>query len=403
MNKFITAACVALCVASALPASGQEKNYGPGVTDAEVRIGQTMPYSGPASSFAAIGRAMSAYFQKVNIEGGVNGRKINLISLDDGYSPPKAVEQTRRLVESDEVLAIVGTFGSPSNFAIQKYLNTKKVPALFLGTGANRVSDPANYPWSMGWQPNNHAKGVIYAKYLLKERPNAKIAVLFQNDDFGRDHLKGLRDGLGEKAATMIVKELSYETSDPTIDSQILILKSSGADVLVDISTPKFAAQAIKKMTETKWEALHFLSDAAGSISSTLAPAGLDNSKGVMTVSFRKEPTDVTWANDPGVQEYLAFMKKFMPDANPTETYSLFGYATAQTFVHVLQNCGDNLTRENLMRQATSIKDLVLPTMLPGIKLNTTATRYTPMSQAQLVKFDGVTWKPIGDVIDAEK
>ncbi|MCA1457482.1 ABC transporter substrate-binding protein [Bradyrhizobium sp. BRP22] len=403
MKKLMAATCAIAWAGFAFSAYGQDKNYGPGVTDTEVKIGQTMPYSGPASSFAAIGRAMTAYFQKVNAEGGVNGRKINLISLDDGYSPPKAVEQTRRLVESEEVLAIVGTFGSPTNFATQKYLNAKKVPGLFLGTGANRVSEPTTYPWSMGWQPNNHAKGVIYAKYLLKERPNAKVAVLFQNDDFGRDHLKGFRDGLGDKAATMIVKELSYEIAEPTIDSQILILKATGADVFLDISTPKFSAQAIKKMAETKWDALHLLSDAAGSISSTLVPAGLENSKGVITVAFRKDPNDAAWADDAGMKEYLAFMKQYMPEANPSETYHVFGYATAQTFVHVLKNCGDDLTRENLMKQATSIKDLVLPIMLPGIKLNTTPTRYTPMSQEQLMQFDGVKWTPIGEVIDAEK
>lgn len=403
MKKLIGATCAMACVALSPIAAAGTGNQGPGVTESEVKIGQTMPYSGPASSFAAIGQAMTAYFRKVNDEGGVNGRKINLISLDDGYSPSKAVEQTRRLVESDEVLAIVGTFGSPTNFAIQKYLNAKKVPGLFLGTGANRVSEPATYPWSMGWQPNNHAKGVIYAKYVLKERPNAKVAVLYQNDDFGRDYARGFRDGLGDKASSMIVKELSYEISEPTIDSQVLTLKAAGADVFLDISTPKFTAQAIKKMSETKWEALHLLSDAAGSISSTLVPAGLETSKGVITVAFRKDPNDPAWADDAGMKDYLAFMKRYMPDANPSETYHVFGYATAQTLVHVLKNCGDDLTRENLMKQAASIKDLELPMMLPGIKLNTSATRYTPMSQEQLMQFDGTRWKPIGDVIDAEK
>ncbi|RJF76381.1 ABC transporter substrate-binding protein [Rhodopseudomonas palustris] len=401
MNKLIAAACAAACLAASAPASA--KNYGPGVTDTEVKIGQTMPYSGPASSFAAIGKAMTAYFEKLNAAGGINGRKINLISLDDGYSPSKAVEQTRRLVESDEVLAIVGTFGSPTNFAIQKYLNTKKVPGLFLGTGANRVSEPQTYPWSMGWQPNNHAKGVIYAKYLLKERPNAKVAVMYQNDDFGRDYAKGFRDGLGDKAASMIVKELSYEITEPTADSQILLLKATGADVFLNISTPKFSAQAIKKMAETKWEALHLLSDAAGSISSTLVPAGLENSKGVITVAFRKDPNDPAWAEDQGMKDYLAFMKQYMPNADPSETYYVFGYATAQTFEHVLKACGDDLTRENLMKQAASIKDLELPILLPGIKLNTSPTHFTPMSQEQLMQFDGTRWKPIGTVIDAEK
>ena len=403
IKRLIAATCVVASIGSIDPALCQTKNYGPGASDTEVKIGQTMPYSGPASSFAAIGRATEAYFRKINAAGGVNGRKINLISLDDAYSPPKAVEQTRRLVESDEVLAIMGTFGSPSNFATQKYLNNKKVPSLFLNTGADRVSDPVTYPWSMGWQPNNHAKGVIYAKYLLKERPSAKIAVLYQNDDFGRDHLKGLRDGLGSKANSMIVKELSYEISEPTADSQIVLLKASGADVLVDFSTPKFAAQAIKKLAETKWDALHLLSDAAGSIASTLIPAGLDNSKGVITVAFRKDPNDPMWANDPGMKEYLAFLKEYLPDANPAETYYVFGYATAQTFVHILANCGDEVTRENLMKQATNIIDLELPMLLPGIRLNTTPTRYTPMTQEQLVQFDGTNWVAIGNLIDAEK
>ncbi|WP_322515162.1 ABC transporter substrate-binding protein [Rhodopseudomonas palustris] len=403
MKKLIAAACAAACIVASPFARAETKTYGPGVTDTEVKIGQTMPYSGPASSFAAIGRAMTAYFEKLNAEGGVNGRKINLISLDDGYSPSKAVEQTRRLVESDEVLAIVGTFGSPTNFAIQKYLNVKKVPGLFLGTGANRVSEPKTYPWSMGWQPNNHAKGVIYAKYLLAERPNAKVAVLYQNDDFGRDYAKGFRDGLGDKADAMIVKELSYEITEPTVDSQILLLKSTGADVFLNISTPKFSAQAIKKMTETKWEALHMLSDAAGSISSTLVPAGLENSKGVITVAFRKDPNDPAWADDPGMKQYLAFMKQYMPNSDPSETYYVFGYATAQTFEHVLKACGDDLSRENLMKQAANIKDLELPILLPGIKLNTSPTHFTPMSQEQLMQFDGTRWKPIGVVIDAEK
>ncbi|MGX9391901.1 ABC transporter substrate-binding protein [Nitrobacteraceae bacterium UC4446_H13] len=402
VNGMALAVGIAAWIGLAAPAFSSERHYGPGVTDTEVKIGQTMPYSGPASSFAAIGKAMTAYFKKVNAEGGVNGRKINLISLDDGYSPPKAVEQTRRLVEGEEVFAIIGTFGSPTNFAIQKYLNIKKVPGLFLGTGANRISDPATYPWSMGWQPNNHAKGLIYAKYLLKEKPDAKIAVLYQNDDFGRDYVKGFRDGLGAKADTMIVKQLSYEVSDPTIDSQILILQSSGANVLVDIATPKFTAQAIKKMAETKWNALHLLSDASGSISSTLVPAGLENSKGVITVAFRKDPNDPIWANDPGMLDYLTFMKQYMPEANPSETFYIFGYATAQTFVHVLKNCGDELTRGNLMKQASSIKDLELPILLPGITLNTSPNDFTPLSQEQLMQFDGHKWNPISEVIDAK-
>ena len=404
MKRAALFACLALLgLAEATDAIAQSKKYGPGVTDTEVKIGQTMPYSGPASIYSVVGKAMSAYFQKVNAEGGVHGRKINLISLDDAFSPPKAVEQTRRLVESDEVFAIVGTFGSPTNFAVQKYLNAKKVPSLFLGTGANRVSEPETYPWSMGWQPNNHAKGVIYAKYLLKERPDAKVAILFQNDDFGRDYIKGFRDGLGAKASTMILKELSYETLEPTIDSQVQILKATGADVFLNISTPKFSAQAIKRVAETQWKVLHLLSDASGSVASVLAPAGLENSKGVITVAFRKDPNDPAWNDDPGMKEYLAFMKQYMPEGNPSETFNIFGYATAQTFVHVLEKCGDDLTRENLMKQAANIKDLQLPIMLPGILLNTSPTRYTPMSQEQMMQFDGTRWVAISGIIDAEK
>ncbi len=388
--------------ALATPSVAQRKNYGPGVTDTEVKIGQTMPYSGPASSFSAIGKAMTAWFSKVNKEGGVNGRKINLVSLDDAYSPPKAVEQTRNLVENQEVLAIVGTFGSPVNFAIQKYLNTKKVPSLFLGTGANRFADPANFPWSMGWQPNNNAKGRIYAKYLLKARPDAKIAILYQNDDFGKDYAQGVREGLGDKASRMIVGEKAYEITEPTIDSQLQLLRATGADVLIDLSTPKFAAQAIKRIAETKWDVLHLLSDASGSVTSTLVPAGLENSKGVITVLFRKDPSDPKWADDPAMKEYLAFIKEYMPEANPMESYNIFGVATAQTFVHVLKNCGDDLSRENLMKQAASIKGLVLPLMLPGITLDTSATQYTPLHQEQIFQFDGVRWVAISDVISAE-
>ena len=388
-----------ICVS---PGWAQQKSYGQGVTDTEIKIGQTMPYSGPASSFSAIGKAMAAYFAKVNKEGGVNGRMINLLSLDDAYSPPKAVEQTRNLIENHEVFAIVGSFGSPSNFAIQKYLNAKKVPSLFLGTGANRFSDPKNFPWSMGWQPNNLAKGRIYAKFILKTRPAAKIAILYQNDDFGKDYARGVREGLGSKAATMIVAEKSYEISEPTIDSQLQLLRASGADVFVDLSTPKFAAQAIKRVAETKWDVLHLLSDASGSITSTLIPAGLENAKGVITVQITKDPGDPKWANDPAMKEYFEFMKEYMPGSNPMESYHVFGIATAQTFVHVLQKCGDNLTRENLMKQAASINDLVLPLMRPGIKLSTSATQFTPLHQEQIVQFDGTHWVDLGEVISAD-
>ena len=392
-------AALLLCCATQVCAA----ELAPGITETEVKIGQTMPYSGPASSFSAIGKAMSAYFEKVNKDGGVNGRKITLISLDDAYSPPKAVEQTRRLVESDGVFAIVGSFGSQTNFATQKYLNTKKVPSLFIGSGANRFSEPQVSPYSMGWQPNNVAKGRIYAKYLLAMKPDAKVAILYENNDFGKDHIKGFREALGSKAASMITKELSYEATEPTIDSQIQILRSTGADVFLDISTPKFSAQAIRRVTESKWNALHLLSDASGSVVSVLVPAGLENSKGVMTVAFRKDPSDPKWADDAGVKDYMAFMKTYMPDANPLETYNVFGVATAQTFVHALEKCGNDLTRENLMKQAADIQGLVLPMMLPGITLDTSPTHFTPLHQEQIFQFDGTRWMPVGNIIDAEK
>lgn len=379
------------------------KDYGPGVTDSSVKVGQTMPYSGPASAFSAFGKAMVAYFNKINAEGGVNGRKIDLLSLDDAYSPSKAVEQVRRLVESDEVFAFVAIFGTPSNLAVQKYLNTRKIPALFLVTGVDRVADPEKYPWSMGWQPNNVAKGKIYAKYVLSERPNAKIAILFQNDDAGRDYVKGFRLGLGDKAGAMILKELTYETSDPTIDSQVQTLKATGSDVFLDISSPKFTAQAIRRAAESRWDLLHLISDASGSIASVLTPAGLENSKGVVTLSINKDPSDPAWSEDEGMKRYLEFMRRYMPEGNPAEAYNIVGYETAQTFVHVLRNCGDTLTRENLMKEAANIKDLRLETMLPGIVLNTSPTRFTPVSQAQVVKFDGVKWTAVGGIIDAEK
>lgn len=385
------------------PALAQKGNYGPGVTDTEIKIGQTMPYSGPVSSVGAFGVVEAAYFQKVNAEGGVNGRKINLISLDDAYSPPKTVEQTRRLVESDEVLAIVGSVGTPTNLAVQKYLNSKKVPAIMLLTGADRISDAQSYPWSMAFLPTNTAKGIVFGNFIAREKPNAKIAILFQNDDFGRDYVKGFKTGLGEKAGSMIVKEVGYEVTEPTIESQIIALKATGADVFLDVTSPKASAQAIKRIAEIKWDVTHLLTDSSSSIASVLEPAGLENSKGILSVGFQKDTTDPAWRDDPGMTDYLTFMKQYLPDRNANESFYVVGYSIAQAFVHVLKSCENDLTRENLMKQATSISELQLPLLFPGIKLNTSATQHAPIHQEQMLRFDGSRWVPLGGLVSAEK
>jgi len=391
------AAAIALCAAG--PAALAQKKYDPGATDTEIKIGQTIPYSGPASSYGQIGKAEAAYFKMINDQGGINGRKINFISLDDGYSPPKAVEGVRRLVEQDQVLLIFNMLGTPTNTAVHKYMNAKKVPHLFLATGASKWNDPKNFPWTMGWQPNYQTEGKIYAQHILKTKPGAKIAVIYQNDDSGKDYVKGFEDGLGEKAKTMIVAKLTYEVSDPTIDSQIVALKGSGADVFFNNGTPKFAAMAIRKAAEIGWKPVQYLSNVAASVGSVLQPAGLENSVGIITTQYLKDPTDSEWANDPGYQEWLAFMKKYYPDGNLADASNVYGYAVAQTMVQVLRQCGDNLTRENLMRQAASLKDLKLSMALPGILVNTSPSDFAPIQSEQLVRFDGKTWVRFGEVI----
>src|SRR5436190_4287723 len=333
-----------------------------------------MPYSGPASAYGVIGRTEAAYFRKINAEGGLNGRRINFISYDDAYSPPKAVEQARKLVEGDEVLLIFGSLGTPSNTAIQKYMNSKKVPQLFVATGATKWNDPKDFPWTMGWQPNYQNESRIYARYILKEKPNAKIAVLYQNDDYGKDYLKGLKDGLGAKAASMIVAEESYETTEPTIDSHIVKLKSTGADVFFNVSTPKFAAQAIKKMAEIEWKPTHFLNNVSSSIGSVIKPAGFENAQGIISSNYLKDPTDPQWKDDAAMKGWNAFLDKYYPEANRADTSVMFGYIVAQGLVHVLNACGDDLTRANVMKQAASIKDYEPAGVLPGIKVNTSAT-----------------------------
>jgi ABC-type branched-subunit amino acid transport system substrate-binding protein len=399
-RTLLVSAC-ALAAALAVPAHAQKK-YGPGASDTEIKLGQTMPYSGPASAYGAIGKAELAYFKMVNDQGGINGRKVDLISLDDAYSPPRAVEQTRKLVEQDQVLALFQSLGTPSNTAIHKYVNARKVPHLFIATGATKWGDPKNFPWTIGFQPSYQIEAKIYAKYLLKTRPDAKIAVLYQNDDYGKDYLKGLYDGLGAKAKSMIVAEASYEVTDPTVDSQVVTLKSSGADTMFTIATPKFAAQAIRKVADIGWKPLHFINNVASSVGAVLTPAGLDKSVGLITALYMKDPTDPQWEKDPGMQRWREFMAKYMQWADANDFNYVYGYGAAQLMVQVLRNCGDDLTRENLMKQATSIKDVTTDVTLPGIKYNTSADDYFLVEQLQLARFDGKRWVRFGDVIGHE-
>jgi len=392
---------LAILAASSTGALAQKK-YDIGATDTEIKIGNIVPYSGPASAYGVIGSTEAAYFKKINAEGGINGRKINFISYDDGYSPPKTVEQARKLVESDEVLLIFNPLGTPPNSAIQKYMNAKKVPQLFVATGATKWNDPKEFPWTMGWQPNYQSESRIYAKYLLKEKPNAKIAVLYQNDDYGKDYLKGLKDGLGAKGAAMIVAEESYETTEPSIDNHIVKLKSTGADVFFNVTTPKFAAQAIKKMSEIEWKPLHLLNNVSSSIGSVMKPAGFEASQNIISSSYLKDTSDPQWKNDPGMKEFDEFLTKYFPEGNRIDASVMYAYTVAQGLVHVLKACGDNLTRENVMKQAASIRDLELGGLLPGIKVNTSASDFAPISQLQLERFKGEKWDLFGDVISGD-
>ena len=394
-------AALAVLAATSSVALAQKK-YDTGATDTEIKIGNIMPYSGPASSYGVIGKTEEAYFRKINAEGGINGRKINFVSYDDGYSPPKTVEQARKLVESDEVLFIFNSLGTPPNSAIQKYMNSKKVPQLFVATGATKWNDPKDFPWTMGWQPNYQSESRIYAKYILKNKPNAKIAILFQNDDYGKDYVKGLKDGLGAKAASMIVAEESYETTEPTIDSHIVKLKSTGADVFFNVTTPKFAAQAIKKNSEIEWKPLHILNNVSSSIGSVIKPAGFDRSQGIISSNYLKDTSDPQWKNDKGMKAFDEFLTKYFPEGNRVDGSVMYGYTVAQGLVHVLKACGDNLTRENVMKQAASIKNLELDGLLPGIKVNTSASDFAPISQLQLEKFNGEKWDLFGEIISGD-
>ena len=397
-RKLFVSAAAIVGVAFAAPYALAQKKYDPGASDKEIKVGGIMPYSGPASAYAAIGKAEAAYFRKINDEGGVNGRKINFISVDDGYSPPKAVEMARKLVEQDEVLLVFNPLGTPSNSAIHKYMNAKKVPQLFVATGASKWNDPKGFPWTMGWQPNYQTEAVIYAKHILQTKPNAKIAVLFQNDDYGKDYLKGFKDGLGDKVK-MIVAEVSYETSDPTVDSQIVQLQGSGADVFFNITTPKFAAQAVRKAYDIGWKPVQYLNNVSASIGSVLVPAGLEKSMGLITTQYLKDPLDNAWKNDAAMNDWKAFMAKYYPDGDLKDGSNVYGYTAAQGLVQVLKQCGDLLTRENVMKQAASLKDFSPSLALPGVKVNTSATDFAPFQQMQMARFDGKEWVRYGDVM----
>ena len=377
-------------------AAGQ---YGPGASDTEIKIGNTMPYSGPASAYGVIGKTEAAYFNMLNEQGGINGRKINFISRDDGYSPPKTVELVRKLVEEDQVLFTFNILGTPPNTAVQGYLNDNKVPQLFVATGADKWNDPKNHPWTMGWQPSYRVEARIYSRYILKNLPNAKIAVLYQNDDFGKDYLTGLREGLGDKAEKMIVATKTYETTDPTVNSQVVALQGSGADTLLTAAIPKFAAQAIRKVYDIGWKPAHFLTNVSISVGSVIRPAGPEKAVGIISASYGKDPTDPQWQNGTEYKDWLAWMQKYNASSNTADTNAVYGYNVSQTLIHVLKMCGNDLTRENIMKQAANIQDLKLPMLLPGIVVSTSATDFAPIKQMQLQKFDGTTWQLFGEVI----
>jgi branched-chain amino acid transport system substrate-binding protein len=397
--KFKTFA-LTLASLAALTVAGSalaQKKYDTGATDKEIKIGGIHPYSGPASAYGAIGKAISAYFAKVNDEGGINGRKVNFIALDDGYNPAKTVEQARKLVEEEEVLLVFNPLGTPPNSAIHKYMNTKKTPHLFVATGATKWGDPKNFPWTMGWQPNYQSESKVFAAHLLDTKPNAKVAILYQNDDYGKDYLKGFEDGLGDKAQSMIVSKISYEVTDPTIDSQMVSLKASGADTFFNITTPKFAAQAIKKAAEIGWKPTHYLNSVSASVGSVMNPAGPENGVGIFTASYIKDPTDPQFQKGKEWDDWLAWMKKYNTAGDLKDVNAVYGYTVAQGLVQVLKQAGDNLTRENIMKQAASL-DMQLPMLLPGVNVKTGPDDFYPIEREQLARFDGKTWQLFGKV-----
>jgi ABC-type branched-subunit amino acid transport system substrate-binding protein len=402
LKHFKSIALAALLATSVATAASAQKKYDPGATDTEIKVGNIMPYSGPASAYATIGKTEEAYFKKINSEGGINGRKITFISYDDAYSPPKTVEQARKLVESDEVLLIFNPLGTANNTAIQKYMNAKKVPQLFVSTGAAKWNDPKNFPWTMGWQPNYQTEARIYAAYILKNHPGKTIGVLYQNDDFGKDYVNGLRDGLGDQAGKLIVVETSYETSSPTVDSQVVQIKSASPDIFVNIATPKFAAQAIKKLGELKWTPIHFLTNVSVSVGSVMKPAGYENGQGVLSAAYLKDPKDPQWKDDAGLNEWRTFMTKWYPEGDQEDAATVFGYGVAQGLVQVLRQCKDDLTRENIMRQAANL-NFELGVYLPGTKIKTSPTDFAPLEQLQMMRFKGESWELFGPLMSGEK
>jgi branched-chain amino acid transport system substrate-binding protein len=401
-NVFRSIALAALLALTTAGLAHAQKKYDPGATDTEIKIGNIMPYSGPASAYATIGKTEAAYFNKLNSEGGINGRKINFISYDDAYSPPKAVEQARKLVESDEVLLIFNPLGTPSNSAIQKYMNAKKVPQLFVSSGAAKWNDPKNYPWTMGWQPNYQTEARIYAAYILKNYPGKTIGILYQNDDFGKDYVLGLREGLGDQANKLILIETSYETSAPTVDSQVVQIKGANPDIFINVATPKFAAQAIKKVAELNWHPVHFLTNVSVSIGSVMKPAGYENDQDILSTNYLKDPKDPTWKNDPAMNEWRAFMSKWYPEGDQDDASTVFGYGAAKGIEQVLKQCGDDLTRENVMRQAANL-NFEIGIYLPGTRIKTSPTDFAPLEQLQMMRFKGESWELFGPIMSGEK
>lgn len=397
-RTFLTLAIAGLGAALIGAPAIAQKRYDPGATDKEIKIGGISPYSGPASAYGAIGKAIDAYFKKVNAEGGINGRQVKFVSLDDGYNPARTVEQARKLVEQEEVLLLFNTLGTPPNTAIHKYMNQKKVPQLFVATGATLWGDPKNFPWTMGWQPNYQGEGRIYAQHILDTKPNAKIGILMQNDDYGRDYLKGFLDGLGDKAKSMVVRQVTYEVTDPTVDSQMVQLKDSGADTFFNITTPKFAAQAIKKAAEIGWKPTHYLNSVSNAAGAVMTTAGAENGIGVISAFYLKDPTDPQWQNSKEYKDWLAWMQKFYPGGDLKDNLNVFGYTVAQTLEQVLKQAGDNLTRENIMRQAASL-DMTLPMLLPGVNIKTAPDDFFPIEREQLARWDGKTWVLFGKVM----
>ena len=394
----LTATCLLCLTVMMAPALGQ-KAYSPGATDTEIKLGQTMPYSGPASGYGIVGRVQTAYFKMVNEQGGVNHRKVELISLDDGYSPPKTVERVRQLVEGDSVLAIFSLLGTPPNMAVAKYLNAKKIPQLLSSSGTPLLDDPKTLPWTTLLSMPSRTEATILAQYLLKTKPNAKVGIFYQNDEYGKGYVRYFKEALGEKAASMIVGEASYEFTDPTVDSQILSLKGSGADTILNASTPKFSGQAVRKIGELGWKPLHLMIYSASSIESALKPAGLENAVGIITTQYFKMPDDPSWADDKAMAEYFAFMKKWMPREPANDPTALIGYLMVGVMHGILEKCGDDLTRENLLKQATDFREVSLPLLVPGVTYSTTPDDHTPFRQARMYRFDGKRWVGFGDVV----